>query len=72
MSSFFRLFVIRVLHGSLDSGLDMAPFTLSALATAVWFGRLYVPVSAKMMLMVPSIGVGVIFIRSRTPSPFCS
>jgi MFS family permease len=53
LASFFTLFVIHTLHGTLiDSALGMSIFTLAALLVAVWFGRLYGRYTPKRMMMV--------------------
>lgn len=53
MASFFTLFVIHTLHGTLiDSALGMTFFTIAAIVVSVWVGRLYTRYSAKKMLML--------------------
>lgn len=53
MASFFTLFVIHTLHGTLiDSALGMAIFTIAAIVVSVWFGRLYTRRSPKTLLMI--------------------
>lgn len=61
MASFFTLFVIHTLHGTLiDSALGMTFFTLSALGVSVWFGRLYNRYPAKNILIVCFAAFGLI------------
>lgn len=61
MASFFTLFVIHTLHGTLiDSALGMACFTFSALIVAVWFGRHYTAGSAKKILIISIAAFGLI------------
>ncbi|MCY0880040.1 MAG: MFS transporter [Firmicutes bacterium] len=53
LASFFTLFVIHTLHGTLiDSALGMSIFTLAALAVALGFGRLYRRYAPKRMMIV--------------------
>ena len=51
IASFFTPYVIHVLHGSqLDSGLGMAIFTVPAILTALWFGKLYQRHDPRLLL----------------------
>lgn len=59
MASFFTLYMIHSLHGTLiDSALGMALFTLSTILTAVWFGRLYRRRPPRMLLIGCLTGFG--------------
>ncbi len=61
IASFFTLFVIHTLHGTLiDSALGMTFFTISAVLVSVWFGRLYTRYPAKKILIVCLIAFGLI------------
>lgn len=61
MASFFTLFVIHTLHGTLiDSALGMTFFTLSAVLVSVVFGRLYGRYSPKGMMIVCFAAFGLI------------
>ncbi|NMP23160.1 MFS transporter [Sulfobacillus harzensis] len=61
MASFFTLFMIHTLHGTLiDSALGMTFFTLSAVLVSVLFGRLYERFSAKNTLIVCLAAFGAI------------
>lgn len=53
MASFFTLFVIHTLHGTLiDSALGMTIFTLAGIVVAIWFGRIYSRRSPKLILIL--------------------
>lgn len=61
MASFFTLFVIHTLHGTLiDSALGMTFFTVSAVLVSVLFGRLYTRFSSKWLLIVSFGAFGLI------------
>lgn len=61
MASFFTLFVIHTLHGTLiDSALGMTFFTLSAMVVAIWFGRLYTRYSSKKIMIISLAVFGLI------------
>ena len=61
MASFFTLFVIHTLHGTLiDSALGMTVFTLSAMIVATTFGRLYTRYAPKHLLVICMAAFGAI------------
>lgn len=57
IASFFTLFVIHTLHGTLiDSALGMSIFTFSSISVAVLFGKNYSADSARKRLVVVLLG----------------
>ncbi len=61
MASFFSLYVIHSLHGTLiDSALGMTIFTLSAILVATVFGRLYSRHTSKHLLIICMAAFGAI------------
>lgn len=61
MASFFTLYTIHTLHGTLiDSAIGMALFTASGMLTAITFGRLYHRRSPRYLLIVCTAAFGII------------
>ena len=61
MASFFTLYMIHTLHGTLiDSALGMSIFTVSGILTAMSFGRLYRAKSPRHLLIVSTAAFGII------------
>jgi MFS family permease len=61
MASFFTLFMIHTLHGTLiDSALGMTIFTLAAIIVSIWFGRLYTRYSSKRILIIALSAFGLL------------
>ncbi len=74
IASFFTLFVIHSLHGSvIDSALGMSSFTISATLVATAFGKKYKENSSRNLLVVLLIGFGLsaffgLFVHSVYPA----
>lgn len=61
MASFFTLFVIHTLGGTvIDSALGMTFFTLAAMVVAMGFGRMRKPIASRTGLIVCLTGFGLI------------
>lgn len=61
MASFFTLFMIHTLHGTLiDAALGMTIFTLAAIIVSIGFGRLYTRYSSKKLLIMALTAFGLL------------